>query len=175
MPRPRKNKMYFTQETEDAIIAYNKSKSDRERNQIYRDSIQYPFDKLAENVLLFDEFLSREFKKGNIDKSFFKSKEQPNIWSFGLLYINFLFLVYCIFSCYNYISHLFNLSISRSNILTIISFKSMILLSCFICSSASCLYCSNAVTYLCSSCVITYFGCFLIFLIVFQIDQYYPK
>ena len=51
MPRPRKNKMYFTQETEDAIIAYNKSKSERERNQIYRDSIQYPFDKLAENVL----------------------------------------------------------------------------------------------------------------------------
>ena len=51
MPRPRKNKMYFTQETEDAIIAYNKSNSDRERNQLYRDKIQYPFDKLAENVL----------------------------------------------------------------------------------------------------------------------------
>ena len=33
MARPRKNKMYFTQDTEDAIIAYNKSSSDRERNQ----------------------------------------------------------------------------------------------------------------------------------------------
>lgn len=51
MPRPRKNKMYFTQDTEDAIIEYNKSKSEKERNQIYRDRIQYPFDKLAENVL----------------------------------------------------------------------------------------------------------------------------
>ena len=51
MPRPRKNKMYFTQDTEDAIVAYNKSKSDRERNQLYKDRIQYPFEKLAENIL----------------------------------------------------------------------------------------------------------------------------
>ena len=51
MPRPRKNKMYFTQDTEDAIVAYNKSTSDRERNQLYRDRIQYPFEKLAENIL----------------------------------------------------------------------------------------------------------------------------
>jgi hypothetical protein len=51
MPRPRKNKMYFTQDTEDAIIAYNKSISDRERNQLYKDRIQYPFEKLAENIL----------------------------------------------------------------------------------------------------------------------------
>ena len=41
-------------------------------NPEYKNSAK----KLAENVLLFDEFLSREFKKGNIDKSFFKSKEQ---------------------------------------------------------------------------------------------------
>jgi hypothetical protein len=51
MPRPRKNKMYFTQDTEDAIVAYNKSTSDRERNQLYKDRIQYPFEKLAENIL----------------------------------------------------------------------------------------------------------------------------
>jgi len=51
MPRPRKNKMYFTQDTEDAIIAYNKSESQRERNQLYKDRIQYPFEKLAENIL----------------------------------------------------------------------------------------------------------------------------
>ena len=51
MPRPRKNKMYFTQDTEDAIIEYNKSKNDRFKNEIYRDKIQYPFEKLAENVL----------------------------------------------------------------------------------------------------------------------------
>ena len=51
MPRPRKNKMYFTQETEDAIIEYNKSNDDRFKNRIYKEKIQYPFDKLAENIL----------------------------------------------------------------------------------------------------------------------------
>jgi hypothetical protein len=51
MARPRKNKMYFTQDTEDAIIAYNKSSSDREKNQLYKERIQYPFEKLAENIL----------------------------------------------------------------------------------------------------------------------------
>ena len=51
MPRPRKNKMYFTQETEDAIVEYNKSNDDRFKNRIYKEKIQYPFDKLAENIL----------------------------------------------------------------------------------------------------------------------------
>jgi hypothetical protein len=51
MPRPRKNKMYFTQETEDAIIAYNKSDNQKFKNKVYREKIQYPFEKLAENVL----------------------------------------------------------------------------------------------------------------------------
>lgn len=51
MPRKRKNKMYFTQETEDAIIAYNKSKDDRFKNKLYKEEIKYPFEKLAENVL----------------------------------------------------------------------------------------------------------------------------
>ena len=51
MPRPRKNKLYFTQDTEDAIIAYNKSSLDREKNDLYKNRIQYPFEKLAENIL----------------------------------------------------------------------------------------------------------------------------
>jgi hypothetical protein len=51
MPRKRKNKIYFTQETEDAIIKYNKSSNPIERNVIYKEEIQYPFEKLAENVL----------------------------------------------------------------------------------------------------------------------------
>ena len=51
MPRPRKNKIYFTEDTQFAIIEYNKSSSDREKNQLYKDRIQYPFEKLAENVL----------------------------------------------------------------------------------------------------------------------------
>ena len=51
MPRPRKNKMYFTQETENAIIAYNKTNNQKERNRLYREEIKYPFEKLAENIL----------------------------------------------------------------------------------------------------------------------------
>ncbi len=45
------NKVYFSQETEDAIIAYNKSNSDDEREIIFRSKIQGPLDKLAENVI----------------------------------------------------------------------------------------------------------------------------
>ena len=50
-PRTKKNKMYFTQETEDAIIKYNNSEDTVERNNIYNDYIKYPFEKLAENIL----------------------------------------------------------------------------------------------------------------------------
>jgi len=50
-PKTPKNKMYFTLETEKAIIAYNKSESLRERNQLYVQKIKYPFEKIAENVL----------------------------------------------------------------------------------------------------------------------------
>jgi hypothetical protein len=44
-------KVYFTQETEDAIILYNKTEDDEQRELIYRQHIQAPFDKLAENVI----------------------------------------------------------------------------------------------------------------------------
>ncbi len=45
-----KSKRYFTQETEDAIIQYNKTSSAAEKNKIYNEHIQYPFEKLAENI-----------------------------------------------------------------------------------------------------------------------------
>jgi hypothetical protein len=38
-------------ETEEAIIAYNKSENLRERNTLYSEKIKYPFEKIAENVL----------------------------------------------------------------------------------------------------------------------------
>ena len=66
MARPRKNKMYFTQDTEDAIIAYNKSSSDRDRNQLYKDRIQYPFEKLAENILNTFKFTYFDVPKEDI-------------------------------------------------------------------------------------------------------------
>ena len=51
MPRKRKNKIYFSMDTERAIIEYNKTDDPLQRNKIYKESIQYPFEKLAENVL----------------------------------------------------------------------------------------------------------------------------
>lgn len=51
MPRKKKGKMYFTEDTEKAIIEYNKSDSPSIRNLIYKNEIQYPFEKLAENIL----------------------------------------------------------------------------------------------------------------------------
>ena len=50
MPRKKKSKMYFTEDTEKAIIEYNKSDSPAVRNAIYKNEIQYPFEKLAENI-----------------------------------------------------------------------------------------------------------------------------
>jgi hypothetical protein len=51
MPRNKKSKIYFTEDTEKAIIEYNKTSSPSVRNRIYKEQIQYPFEKLAENIL----------------------------------------------------------------------------------------------------------------------------
>ena len=47
----KKKNYYFTQETEDAIIRYNNEESPMIRNEIYSKYIDYPFDKLAENII----------------------------------------------------------------------------------------------------------------------------
>ena len=49
--RPRKNKMYFTLETERAIIAYNKESSNALKNKVYNEFIHKPLMKLAENII----------------------------------------------------------------------------------------------------------------------------
>ena len=45
MPRKRKKKsgVYFTQETEDAIVLYNNTEDPEVRSDIYRDKIHYAF------------------------------------------------------------------------------------------------------------------------------------
>lgn len=48
---PANNRIYFSKETEDAIIKYNKSDDSLERELIYRQYIERPFDKLAENII----------------------------------------------------------------------------------------------------------------------------
>ena len=45
------NRIYFSKETEDAIIKYNKSNDPYERELLYREYIERPFDKLAENII----------------------------------------------------------------------------------------------------------------------------
>ena len=41
MGRKKKDTRYFTEETEAAIIAFNKSTDQKERNLLYRDYIHY--------------------------------------------------------------------------------------------------------------------------------------
>jgi hypothetical protein len=42
---------YFTQETEDAIVAYNRTTSTDEKEKIYHKHIHYAFFKLTENII----------------------------------------------------------------------------------------------------------------------------
>ena len=49
--RPRKNKLYFTQDTEDAIIAYNSEDNNVLRNKVFNEYIHKPLFKMAENLI----------------------------------------------------------------------------------------------------------------------------
>lgn len=49
--KPKKSNIYFTQETEDAIIAYLASTDQIYRNRIFDEKIDYAFHKLAENII----------------------------------------------------------------------------------------------------------------------------
>ena len=51
MPRKKANSNYFTKETEDYIVLYNKSKDSDYRAKIFTDHIYIPFYKLAENII----------------------------------------------------------------------------------------------------------------------------
>ena len=51
MGRKKSKANYFTQETEDAIVAYNNSKDSEFRNKIFSEKIYYPLYKLAENII----------------------------------------------------------------------------------------------------------------------------
>lgn len=49
--RPRKNKLYFNQDTEDAIIAYNTESDNGLRNKIFNEFIHYPLLKMTESLV----------------------------------------------------------------------------------------------------------------------------
>lgn len=69
LPRKRRTKnvtrMYFTQDTEDAIVLYNNTTDLAVREQIFRDRILHPFQKLVENV--FNTFKFSYFETGPLD------------------------------------------------------------------------------------------------------------
>ena len=49
--KKKKRKVYFGQEVQDAVVDYNSSTDDSERNIIYGTRIHAAFDKLAENII----------------------------------------------------------------------------------------------------------------------------
>jgi len=61
--RRKKSKNYFTQETEDYIVKYNKLDSienEEERSRIYETHIHYPFFKLTQNIIHTFKFYHTE-------------------------------------------------------------------------------------------------------------------
>ena len=66
MPRKKKSKVYFTQDTEDAIIEYNKTSDYVKKNRIYTERIKYPFEKLAENILNTFKFSYFDVPKADV-------------------------------------------------------------------------------------------------------------
>ena len=51
LKKTKKSKNYFTQDTEDAIILYNKISDSSQRSKIYEDKIHYAFFKLTQNII----------------------------------------------------------------------------------------------------------------------------
>lgn len=47
---PKVSNVYFTPDTEEAIVAYNLTEDPREKDRLYNTKIQAPFGKIAENV-----------------------------------------------------------------------------------------------------------------------------
>lgn len=59
------DKMYFTQDTQDAVILYNKTENTDDREKLFQDKIKYPFEKLVENI--FNTFKFSYFETGPLD------------------------------------------------------------------------------------------------------------
>lgn len=49
--KPKQSINYFTQDTEDAIVEYLKTRNQDKRNEIYNERINYAFFKLTENII----------------------------------------------------------------------------------------------------------------------------
>jgi hypothetical protein len=60
--RNKKEKIYFSKKTEEAIVEYNNETCDVKRNKIYETKIKFSFDKLVENI--FNTFKFTYFDSG---------------------------------------------------------------------------------------------------------------
>jgi hypothetical protein len=60
MSRKAKNKNYFTQETEDAIVLYNNTENPTLKSKIYEEKIHYAFFKLTQNIIHTFKFYHTE-------------------------------------------------------------------------------------------------------------------
>ena len=49
--KERKGRVYFTKETEAAIVRYNNSEDKELRSSLYQDHIHWPFYKLTQNII----------------------------------------------------------------------------------------------------------------------------
>lgn len=63
--KPSIEKMYFTKDTEDAIIAYNKEPDQTKREELYNSKIKHSFEKLVENI--YNTFKFTYFEVGPLD------------------------------------------------------------------------------------------------------------
>ena len=63
--KPSIEKMYFTKDTEDAIVAYNRENSIPKREHLYNTRIKYAFEKLVENI--YNTFKFTYFEVGPLD------------------------------------------------------------------------------------------------------------
>lgn len=57
--------IYFSQDTENAIIEYNGTDDLQRRNDLYNNRIKYPFEKLVENI--FNTFKFSYFETGPLE------------------------------------------------------------------------------------------------------------
>ncbi len=63
--RNKKEKIYFSKKTEDAIIEYNNEEDEIKRNYIYENKIKFSFEKLVENI--FNTFKFTYFDNSPIE------------------------------------------------------------------------------------------------------------
>jgi len=63
--RNKKEKIYFSKKTEDAIIEYNAEEDEAKRNFIYENKIKFSFEKLVENI--FNTFKFTYFDNSPIE------------------------------------------------------------------------------------------------------------